>query len=362
MLNRENYTRAIAFMNYLRSGKKRKENSIERYQFYLRHFLLWADEQPIVQAPSIHPTFPEYVSGLPSPRGNSSLANETQKKILSLAKRFLIWLKNEFSGEFRSIKPTYLESLQSGRFTPNSDDHEYVTLEEAIQLATYPIDRSNLALWATQASVAFLFLSGQRAGAYVTTPIKALHLDSASVEQKPELGVHTKNGRSAVTFLLPIPELLAVVQEWDAYVRSHLSPDAVWYAPVANRWGEMKLSGEPVTINRRHTLIKRLHQLSKLANMPYRHPHLFRHGHAVYGLQHCRTMSEFQAVSRNLMHSNMQITDEIYGGLERNERARVIASMFSRPVGDFDDELSAYLNQIDPGDIKRSIQILAGRI
>jgi hypothetical protein len=64
-----------------------------------------------------------------------------------------------------------------------------------------------------------LFLSGARASAFTTLPISAVDLPGRTLHQWPELGVATKNGKRATTYLLPIPELLAVAQTWDDKVR-----------------------------------------------------------------------------------------------------------------------------------------------
>ena len=44
-------------------------------------------------------------------------------------------------------------------------------------------------------------------------------------------------------------------------------------------------------------------------------PHKFRHGHALYGLNRSRDMGDYKAVSMNLMHSDIGITDSVYAVL-----------------------------------------------
>ncbi len=54
-----------------------------------------------------------------------------------------------------------------------------------------------------------------------------------------------------------------------------------------------------------------------------------RHGHAVYGLMHARDMADLKAVSQNLMHGNVGVTDGIYAILsdqDRRERIRGLGS------------------------------------
>jgi site-specific recombinase XerD len=48
--------------------------------------------------------------------------------------------------------------------------------------------------------------------------------------------------------------------------------------------------------------------------LPYHSPHKFRHGHAVYALKMAKKgVFALKAVSQNLMHENLSITDGIYG-------------------------------------------------
>ena len=364
-VNRTNYKHVAEYLDYVQACGTCGLESIARYRFYLKHLLLWAGEVPLSDACSIRQPFPEYAAQIPSPKqAGTYLAAESQKKLVGLARRFFEWAKSAYGTHYRSITPLWIKTMRPVRPStpPAVKDHDYVTLDEVLRLATWPIDRSNLALWATQASAAMLFLSGQRSGAYVTTPICAISIEQRLIEQRPELGVHTKNGKSATTYLLPIPELLEVVGAWDAYVRKYLAPQSVWYAPVISRWGSMSFSDAAPGRHRNQALVKRFNQLYALVGLPYKHPHLFRHGHAVYGLKHCRTLMEYQAVSRNLMHSNVQITDAVYAGLESKERARLIAGLSNNAECQPGGDLTTLLNQISPGDYTRAIYMLSQRM
>jgi hypothetical protein len=48
-------------------------------------------------------------------------------------------------------------------------------------------------------------------------------------------------------------------------------------------------------------------------------PHKFRHGNAVYSLKMAKDIQALKAVSQNLMHSNISITDGVYGILSDND-------------------------------------------
>jgi hypothetical protein len=59
----------------------------------------------------------------------------------------------------------------------------------------------------------------------------------------------------------------------------------------------------------------------------YHSPHKFRHGHIHYGSAHANTIEDYKAVSMNVMHSSMKITDEFYSNLNDGEVQSRIGSL-----------------------------------
>jgi hypothetical protein len=62
-----------------------------------------------------------------------------------------------------------------------------------------------------------------------------------------------------------------------------------------------------------------LKQWLKKVGLTYHSPHKFRHGNAVYSLKMAKDIQALKAVSQNLMHSNISITDGVYGILSDND-------------------------------------------
>jgi hypothetical protein len=56
-----------------------------------------------------------------------------------------------------------------------------------------------------------LFLSGARSAAFTTLPILTISLEYHSIDQLPSLCVKTKMNHSRTTYLLQIPDLMAVI-------------------------------------------------------------------------------------------------------------------------------------------------------
>ena len=210
-----------------------------------------------------------------------------------------------------------------------------------------------------------LFLSGMRASAFVSAPIQAFDLQKRCVYQWPkEYGVRTKNSKKATTFLLPIPELLKVVETWDRQVRTVLPRTTPWYAPIKSEWGDQSFSQEAPGTHRNLALNKRLKVLFEAAGMVYKSAHKFRHGHAVYGLQQAKTMANYKAVSMNLMHEDIRTTDGIYARLVSDEVKSRIASLTHQNATplQIDDQLENFFSTLSDDELAKALKIASDRL
>lgn len=359
MINRDNYQAAKVFLHNLENSRNVQETSKGRYWSYLKTILIWGDETPLNKTPSKQPTLPKFLETFRMDGEHGSLAAATRKKILQTAQRLFTWLKLNLPKDFSQLPNDWIDGLSLVRIPESApQEHIYVPVDEAIQIASFDFS-NDLALRRDQAAAAMLVLSGARAGAFCSFPIKAVDLTTLSIHQWPELGVRTKNGKAATTYLLKIPELLHVVQSWDEFVRAALPPEATWYSPIISQWGEQRLSPLPPGKNRSVGLIKRFVKLYKEIHMPYKSPHKFRHGHAVYGLQNAKSIADFHAVSRNLMHANISITDELYAMLPGNElRERILGlSGKDRPAND--TEMFNHLQNLSKEEMSRVLHLIA---
>ena len=107
------------------------------------------------------------------------------------------------------------------------------------------------------------FLPGIRIGAYITLPIKAVDLKNKTIKQYPSLAVRTKNKKFGITYLLDIPDLLKVVQDWDNEVRTMLPDTGFWLAPLAPDIRESDLARNEVGKHREAIAGKNVKRLAK---------------------------------------------------------------------------------------------------
>lgn len=114
MVNRQNYLLINRFLVYLLEIEQVSKASIDTYRFYLRHLLLWADDNLFTDLEGLRPTFPDYISG----KGNNGvrLAYNTQKKVLNSAKRFFRWAKSN-SNELSETSLEWFDALRLPRQT-----------------------------------------------------------------------------------------------------------------------------------------------------------------------------------------------------------------------------------------------------
>ena len=184
-----------------------------------------------------------------------------------------------------------------------------------------------------RASAVFWWLSGIRVGAFVTLPVVAVDLDNLTVKQWPKLGVRTKFSKHATTFLLSIPDLLEVVKEWDAEVRA--AGSHFWFASVNPETGNIDPDVLEVGQHRNIRARKDLKEWLDRVGLLYHSPHKFRHGHAVYALKQAKDIPALKAISQNLMHKNLTVTDGVYGilsGLDVKEQIAALGKSVSSGV------------------------------
>ena len=114
-------------------------------------------------------------------------------------------------------------------------------------------------------------------------------------------------------------------------------------------------------------LSRGLARLFEAAGLPAMSPHKFRHGHAVYGLMHARDMADLKAVSQNLMHGNVGVTDGIYAILsdqDRRDRIRGLGSETSassvESQGDGGETSASSVESL--GDVIGQLEMLLARL
>jgi site-specific recombinase XerC len=345
MINRDNYLMVKRYLEYLEQVKQNESNTLKRRRIQFRHLLEWADEAPFCDAPEIRPAFPRYLLVNRNDNQPGSLAASTVTRTLRAVREFFIWLKLSSPSQYRKLTDTWFATLRAPKAKQAEVvEHEQFSLDEVRKLVG--LKAETLTDMRDQAAIAFLFVSGARVGAFVTLSLGCIDLSTGAVKQWPKMGVRTKNGKAATTRLLEIPDLMTVIRRWDDYVRAHLPDNALWFASLSSDGAS--LTGATVAgVERRAMVAKAIKRLCQRAGLGYHSPHKLRHGHAVYAFKQARTIEQLKAVSQNLMHSSLTITDSIYGVLSGQDVAEVIAGLGHEKMGgDVIKQLEVILAQL----------------
>lgn len=327
MINKKNWKLTKAYLNDRLHIDQISMGSWKIEQSTIRYLLEWADSVSFEKVSSINPTFPEYMRTARMDGKNEPVSAAHTKKVLATARRFFIWLIDH-DRNYRTIKLSWINKIKAKRLNDVPQTKEYVTLEEIIRIANAPavsvLERR------IRASAVFWYLSGIRIGAFVTLPIKAVDLENRFVYQYTTLGVHTKNSKNARTILYPIPELINVLVEWEKEIKAVLPDNGFWFPPLDPATGEINPKCTEPNDTRVMIARKNLKAWLQKIGLPYHSPHKFRHGHVHFAQSHSGNREVYKAVSQNLMHSTIAITDQFYSNLDDDIKKSCIDSMFGK--------------------------------
>jgi site-specific recombinase XerD len=133
-------------------------------------------------------------------------------------------------------------------------------------------------------------------------------------------------------------------------VREQLAVNALQYASL-NTDGTALTGATVAGMDRRSMVAKGIRRLCQHAGIAHHSSHKLRHGYAVDALKTARDIADLKAVSQNLMHSSLTITDSIYGILTGGNVAERIAGLNRMEIGSEDviSQLERLLTQLKAG-------------
>lgn len=313
MINRRNYADVQAHLVYRREVHRDSPGTQDNRWSALRMLLLWADAQLLSDAQRIRPGFAEFLAQ--QSRDDRGLSASTVQGMMAAARSFFRWAIVAHSRRYR-ISPFWVDSLQAPDVPTAVAGRVFYDVDDVRRMAALQDENDSLRAQRITAAAAMLFLSGMRAGAFVTLPLCAVDIGVGEVRQWTSLGVQTKGSKSGTTYLLGIPDLLEVVTRWDARIRRKFNDRAMWYCNIGNGIEAVYTQSRART----HGLRNELRWLCAQVGMEYLGPHHFRHGHVVHAESVATTEADRIAISANLMHADPSITYRVYGRLKDDDR------------------------------------------
>lgn len=326
MIHRQNWLDVRAYLNHIERVRQNDGTTVKRARGHLRHLLEWADDLPFARGRAIDPTFPVYLLTARSDGKAKTLAPASITKCLANARQFFAFARAEWPQRYKPISESWIALLQPPRHVRMNSRlvvRNFYTLEHVLKIAS--VSTETLRQERGKVATCMLFLSGMRAEALASLPVSCVDLLHMAIHQLPEMGVKTKNRKAAITYLLQVPELLSVVKTWDCRVRS-LPSNALWYATLSR--DGMTITPTVTAFEGRHNVIEGdVRLICELAGVAYKPPHQLRHGHTVHALKRAKNMAQLKAISQNIMHSSVVITDQIYGNLINDDVQEIISSL-----------------------------------
>lgn len=321
LIHRSNWRDTRAYLKYCAEVRQNQPRSITFITTALDHLLRWATRTPFTRAPDIRPVYPQYLL-------ETATSASYQKKLLAYSRAFFTWSKDQWPDRYGKLTAAWIATLVTKKKPGRIKPREVFTLDHIRAILRLPpesrVDRRDIA------AVAFLFLSGMRVSAFCTLPLRGIELDHAPVlvHQWPDWGTRTKNGKAADTFLLPQAELTdlhALVRAWHSEAQAAVGPRGMFYTRLEPD-GSFSLDQVPGE-HRANGLRLRLKELCQRANVPYMSPHKIRRGHIVWASERCNSLADYKAVSQNVMHESISLTDTVYNALPSETIGQRIAQL-----------------------------------
>ena len=110
-------------------------------------------------------------------------------------------------------------------------------------------------------------------------------------------------------------------------IRAVLPLNGFWFAPFSSETGKIDPNIVSVGEHRDRLARRNIKAWLQSVGLPYHSPHKFRHGHIHFGNTHANNIEDFKAVSMNVMHSSMKITDEFYSNINDDGVGKKISAL-----------------------------------
>ena len=263
------------------------------------------------------------------------LSLATQRTTLNTLRTFFVWLAAQpgFKSRFTYADADYFSlSDKDNRAAQSHTPRPFPSLAQA-QHAIRSMPSATVIEQRDRALMAFTLMTGCRDRA--TVSLKVAHIDLANNRVSLDAReVATKNSKSFTTYFMPVgDDIRAFVEAWVAT----LTDDLQWglrdpLFPASRIEPDPTYGFRATDLKREHwttaDAVRRIFRAAFAgADLPYFHPHSFRHTLAQLGEQICQTPEEFKAWSQNLGHEHVMTTFNSYGKVSSPRQAEIIRKL-----------------------------------
>lgn len=312
------------FLKHLRGAEGFAESSINTFAEAIDQWQTFTDNDDFANFnDSMALAFCDWLKSRKSNTETGTISLVTQYNYLRRVKRFFKWLSGEPNYKSKILKND-IEFLRlskgDARIARQGTTKKMPTLDEAMAIIE-SIEIKNEIDMRDRAVICFALITGMRISAIATLRMKSFDIENKLINQNPADGVKTKNSKKILTTFFPIgwDEPKKYFLEWYEHLKSkQFSSEYPIFPATLNDFDANKTIYNKNLVGNKFWsgtagLRKIFEKRCINANLPYFHPHSFRHL-VVNILSKTRlTEEEKRAISLNLGHANVGTTFGSYG-------------------------------------------------
>jgi integrase/recombinase XerD len=272
----------------------------------------------------------EWLAGRETKTKAGRLSLVTQYNYLRRIKRFFSWLAEQqgFKSKIQKNDIEFLRLSKKDALIARSGTTKTMPTFEEVKAIIESIEIKNEIDRRDRALICFALITGCRISAIVSLKMKNFDKVKKLIDQNPGDGVRTKNSKKILTTFFPIrwDEPEQHFMDWYEYLeKKGFGPEDPLF-PVTK--GEIGSAYSKEFVGRAFwndssAARKIFEKRCKGADLPYFHPHSFRHLVVNIMSKTRLTEEEKRAISLNLGHSNVGTTFGSYGYGNMNEEDAV---------------------------------------
>lgn len=330
------------FFRYLKDAEGFSDDSIYAFE---KAILNWEDftkkddfrnftQQKIVN-------FKEWLKNRKKGKTEEKISLSYRYDILRRLKTFFEWLSKQ-AGYKSIINSSFIDYLKlsknEAREVVQSRKRDIPSIEE-VRKTIESIGDKNEIDKRDRALFSLFYLSGIRISALMSLPMKSFDKNKLIIDQDPAFGVQTKFRKRITTTLIPLSykEPLNYFIDWYNFLieEKGFKPNDPIFPATKQEQGEKNVSyystGEvvPVFWKSGTTIRKIFKKRFDQAEIPYYHPHTFRHLIVKEFAKTKLTEEEKKAISQNLGHADVGTTfgSYGYGHIEEDRQIEIIKNI-----------------------------------
>lgn len=357
-INLQNVKMIRKYLVYLKEAPGLHKDTIIDRMTEIAHyekFINWRDFKVFNEKIAIE--YKRYWIDYKKSNGQSYIKKTVQNKLKAIRELYL-WLYL-MPGYRSHINPLHIKYLKLDKKTLNalatSNKFKKTPTFEEAQILIRSISNNSEIDRRDRALIAFTLLTGIRAKTLITLKIGDVDLKKYTVKIDFLEGTDTKFGKSNIVCILPYDqEYTTVIEDWInelINVKGFKYTDPLFpMTAMNNSPGTYCLSAskvKPMPWKSIGAVEKIFKDRAIHAKLPYYTPQGFRRLHYQHGRKYATNMEQQSALSQNISHSTIEVSETNYGYIDPPKRFEILSKMrFDKSPEELRNDESSKLNEI----------------